>query len=125
METTLNIPIPIVYNPANGFAYAERWDGSAYAPSVQKAKSKLRPLIEDQINEALLTVNNYQRRFIGTGAGEILIVSYRHGSWCYDIVGPGRAHSCSCCGFADFDQAVSAARSHALQSYQDVAWECY
>ncbi len=123
---TLNIPVTIRHDKTTGFTYCadSHFESSLYSPSVNTAKNKLRPLLVQEINDALTEHRNYQRRVIGCQSGEVLIVHFRYGNWGYDIAGEGRAGCCTCSGFKTFEQAVEKALDHAGQSYGGILWQC-
>jgi hypothetical protein len=121
---TLNIPFSITFNPDDGFAYTNDLNASVYASSPNNAKSKLRPLVTQQIADALTHVRNRQTRVLGCACGEVLIVNFRYGSWGYDIAGPGRNHCASCSGFNSLEEAIEKAHDHANQVWGGVAWQC-
>ena len=126
MKTTLNLPIDIEHDSNTGFTYCpdSHFESSLYAPSVNTAKNKLRPLLSQEINDALNDRRNYQRKVIGCKSGEVLIVNYRYGNWGYDIAGAGRSGCCTNSGFKSFEEAIEKATDRANQSYDGVLWKC-
>ena len=123
---TLNIQVDILRNEDTGFTYCGRsqYESSVYASSVSTAKSKLRPLVEKEILDALEEHQNYQRRVIACKGGEVLVVYFRNGQWGYDIAGPDRSYCSSYWGNDTFEQTVDRAIIHAEQSYGGVLWMC-
>lgn len=126
MNTTLNIPVSIFHDNSTGFTYCpdSRFESSLYAPSVNTAKAKLKPLLVAEINDALTEHRNYQRRVIACQDGTVLVVYFRYGNWGYDIAGAGRSGCCTNSGFKTFEEAVEKATSHAEQSYGGMLWNC-
>ena len=126
MNTTLNIPVSIQHDEKTGFTYCpdSQFESSLYAPSVNTAKSKIKPLLVQEINDALTEHRNYQRKVIGCKSGEVLVVHFRYGQWGYDIAGPERSGCCSNWGFKTFEEAVQKATDHANQSYDGLLWQC-
>src|ERR1700680_842773 len=104
MNTTLNLPIVISHDATTGFTFCpdSKFESSLYAPSVNTAKAKLKPLLTQEINDALLEHRNYQRKVIACKNGEVLVVYFRHGHWGYDIAGEGRSGCCTNSGFKTF-----------------------
>src|ERR1700739_1416019 len=116
-SSTLNIPVSIHHDNSTGFTYCpdSQFESTLYASSVNTAKSKLRPLLEQEIKDALTEHRNYQRRVIMCKSGEVLIVHFRYGSWGYDIAGIDRKGCASCSGFKTFEEAIEKAVDHAEQ----------
>lgn len=123
---TLNIPINISHDNETGFTYCtdSQFESSLYAPSINTAKNKLKPLLVQEINDALVEHRNYQRRVIMCQDGTVLVVYFRYGNWSYDIAGEGRSGCCTNSGFKTFEEAVERATDHAVQSYSGVSWKC-
>ena len=126
MKTTLNIPVDIEHDSNTGFTYctSSQFESSLYAPSVNTAKNKLRPLLTQEINDALTEHRNYQHRVIATKNGEVFVVYFRHGNWGYDIAGAGRTGFSSCSGPGTFEEIVKRAVDHAEQAFGGVLWQC-
>jgi len=126
MKTTLNIPINIEHNNETGFTYCSdsQFESSLYAPSLNTAKSKLRRLLQQEINDCLTEHRNHQRKVIGCKSGEVLVVYYRYGTWGYDIAGKGRLCCCTNSGFKSFKEAVEKAVDHANQVWGGPVWQC-
>jgi hypothetical protein len=126
MNTTLNIPVSIHHDDSTGFTYCNdsRFESSLYAPSVNTAKNKLKPLLLQEIRDALTEHRNYQRKVIGCKSGEVLVVHFRHGNWGYDIAGEGRRGCSSCWGMKSFEEAVEKAIDHANQVWGGPIWQC-
>src|SRR5208337_994936 len=99
-------------------------ESNIYGSSITTAKIKLRPLIEREINDALIEHDNYQRKVIACKSGEVLVVYFRYGQWGYDIAGEGRAHCSSCWGNGTFEETVQRALAHAEASYGGSLWQC-
>jgi len=123
-DTTLNLPITIRHDQDTGFTYCPDFETSLYAPSVNTAKTKMRPLLEQEIKDAITEHRNYQRKVIACKNGEILVVYFRYGQWGYDIAGEGRSGCCTNSGFKSFEDAIERATDHAAQSYGGIAWQC-
>lgn len=127
MDSTINIPFAVKLEmDSNNLGYIDHPNISSrlvYA-SAAKAKSTLRAQLTEEIEQALVTVKNYQTRAIGTVEGSVFIVRYHIGSWQYSIVGPGRKYGGSCHGTQSFDETVEAAKKHAIGSFDGIAWEC-
>ena len=126
MKTTLNLPIDIYHDSNTGFTYCpdSAFESSLYAPSVNNAKNKLRPLLMQEMNDALTEHRNYQRRVIATKNGEVFVVYFRHGHWGYDIAREGQTGCSSSWGSETFDETVKRAVSHANQAFGGVLWQC-
>jgi hypothetical protein len=100
-------------------------DGTVHT-TAPKAKKKLQQMLAEQVEEGLRTVhtlNHYRPRLIVSVNGEVLVVSYRHGSWGYYIARRGVEYACSSIGGKDFDDVVEQARRHANSSYDGILWE--
>lgn len=125
-ESTITLQFPVkMSNEQTGFTYIEH-DAihlSVYARSLAGAKSKLRPVLQQTIDEALKQVTEYRQRFIATNRGEVLLVQYRNASWGYEIAGPDRQHTCGISGHESYEHACESARRHAGSSYDGIAWE--
>ena len=126
MKTTLNLPIDIYHDDNTGFTYCpdSHFESSLYAPSVNTAKNKLRPLLSQEITDALTEHRNYQRRVIACKTGEVLVVHFRYGNWGYDIAREGQTGCSSCYGNDNFEETVTRAISHADQAFGGVLWKC-
>ncbi len=126
MDATINIPFAVkLETDSNYYGYVDHPNitSSTYA-KASKAKEVLRKCITEQVEDALLTVKNYQARAIGTVEGSVFIIRY-HYSWSYSIVGPGRTHGGSCLvGVNTFDATLAAAYKHINDSFGGIAWEC-
>ena len=125
-NTTLNIPVDIRHDNSSGFTYCpdSQFESSVYGSSINSARSKLRPLIQQEIKDALTEHRNCQRRVIGCKSGEVLVVHFRYGHWGYDIASEGRTQCASCSGFKSFEEAVQKAVDHANQVWGGPAWQC-
>ena len=126
MNATINLPIDIAHDDKTGFTYCvgSPLESSLYAPSLAISKSKMRVLIAQEIHDALVEQDNYQRKIIACKGGEVLIVHFRNGQWGYDIAGPDRSGCCSCWGSKTFQEAIDSAVQHSEQSYGGVLWQC-
>src|SRR5208282_558968 len=126
MNTTLNLPVNIHHDDQTGFTYCSdsKFEASLYAPSIGTAKNKLKPLLRQEIDDALIEHKNYQRRVIACKSGVVLVVYFRYGQWAYDIAGEGRAGRCTNSGFKTFEEAVEKAVDHANQVWGGVSWQC-
>jgi len=127
IETTINIPFPAkLETDSNYYGYVDH--SSLHATTygkASKAKETLRKRITEQIEEALLTVKNYQKRALGTVEGSVFVIQFHLGSWGYAIVGPGRKFGGSCTiGTRNFEETVAAATKHANDSFGGIAWDC-
>lgn len=60
---------------------------------------------------------SFAHRYLFTNDGEILVVYFAYGSWCYDIVRVGQSYPCSCSGAPTMEECVRRATAHAEQSY--------
>jgi hypothetical protein len=114
----------------SGFSYVKDYEGihfgvSCHAGSKGRAKSKLRAGLLQEVQEAVKTAQNVNRRLIGCKDGTVLVVEYRYGSWGYSSWGPGRNHASACGLGADgtYEKALEAARKHAQDGYGGIAWE--
>jgi len=124
--TTLNIPVNIRHDDQTGFTYCpdSQFESSLYAASASTAKNKLRPLLLQEINDALTEHRNCRRKVIACKSGEVLVVYFRYGQWGYDIAGEGRTHCSSCWGNGTFEETVQRALAHAEASYGGALWQC-
>lgn len=124
-QRTINVPFEMVYEDnQTGFAYVihNLVSASCYAPSPERAATKLRSMLRDAIEEALCDTNA-QRWAIGTKAGDIFLVLMQQGSWGYSILGPDRKHATGCWGMKDFAQTQERAREHAASGFGGISWE--
>lgn len=96
---------------------------SVLAYSEKDARAKLVKDIEEKLTTAVEHDRYSMRYIIGTGSGDVLIVSYRGGKWSYDICGSGRPFGSVCITQADYRGTIEQAVDHANQSYGGVVYE--
>jgi len=122
---TVNVPFTVTHSDGpEGFAYVNDVDGlSCYAPSVERAASKLKGFLAQRVQDALKHMEQIRRHVIGCGDGTVLFVSYQYGSWGYVICGPDRNSACSNSCADTIEKAIERAKDHAVQCYGGVAWD--
>lgn len=92
--------------------------------SEAKARTKLRGAVLTALKKLWLQEKNRERRAIGCHDGTVIIVEWDRECWVHHIVGPERNNdSMTITNDSTFEQALTAARSHANGSYGGVAWE--
>lgn len=124
-EFTINVPFTAVMtNDPSGYTYVEGpVDASCYARTEAKAKRVLKASLKHAVTEALIHKKEYRRRMIMTVSGIVLLVEFDYGCWGYTIWGKDRNGHSGSQGFKDFDETLSYARKHAVDSYDGIAWE--
>ena len=126
MQKTINVPLKAnIMTDISGFSYMDDIEGiSCHGRSDHDAVKTLKARAIAAVAEALECSRQYRRHIIGTMNHTVFVVSFRHGSWQYDIAGPDRSHSSSCM-FApkdSFESVVEYARKHAAD-YDGILWE--
>jgi hypothetical protein len=126
IEANINVPFPAKLDTdTNCYSYIDHpyVSASCYAKEG-KARKELAKNVADQVSAALLQVKNYRQCAIGTVQGEVFVIQFRHGSWCYSIVGPDRKFGGSCSSSQNYDETVASAKRHIESTFGGIAWEC-
>ena len=123
---TINLPFAATFTEnRDGFAYLPDVDGvSAYGPE-SRARARLREALADRVQLALQAYENGTRGWVvGCANGEVLLLSFRFGSWGYVHCGPEHSYgSGGTCGFETLESAVESAKRHAEAAYGGVIWD--
>jgi hypothetical protein len=123
-ETKLNIAFEVRrVREETGFTYVAGMDASVYAKSLSVAKAKLKPMVEQEIRQALEQVANYSQAVIGCVDGTVLVCQFRNRHWGYEIGGPGRQNMSTVMGYATFAECCEYAMRHAESSYSGIGWQ--
>lgn len=127
MTKTITVPFEAeVMTGENGFSYVpDAGAVSCYAGSEAQAVKQLRPLLINEVKDAMEQKKNYQVRMIGCVDGHVLLVQFKHCNWYYSICGESQTHASSIHSQSNLEDTVLAARKHADAVYGGVAWVNY
>lgn len=119
----VNVPFEIIEGD-NDYFYAKDAEWSDYC-TVAKAKNAVRRYVVATVKAWEEAKRNTQRHIICCKDGTLILVSFRHGGWCYEFAGPdrkGSAFSSACLADRDYQETVNAARKHA-EYFGGINWE--
>ncbi len=96
---------------------------SVLAYSEKEVREKLVADVNEHLSIATEIVKNDDRYIIGTGSGDVFVISFNRRCWEYSICGIGRKYGSATVSNWSFLEAKEAAIRHAKDCFGGVVWE--